>query len=416
MLDSGVKEDIVVQYFSSNEEPFDEIQWNKRKAEIKKSNGETVFVQEDVEAPISWSDNAVVIAASKYFQGSLEKTTKKSKPKDHKHVLDTMSEQIYGMYRDLGYGDSLKRAENFKHAISHHIDLHSETCKPLEEQKRETSVKEMIHRVAATIASWGLIDGYFSTEESVIFRKELTHLLVHQYAAFNSPVWFNVGTQNQELPQGSACFIQSVEDDIDSIGDLMTREMHLFKYGSGTGTNFSALRSKHEFLSGGGKPSGPVSFMKGLDTNAGIIKSGGRTRRSAKMAVLNIDHPDIDEFIQVKSKEEAKARTLIAAGYDDHMDGEAYTTVSHQNTNYSVRVTDDFMVAVEEDLDWNLLAITNKKPIKTLKARDIWKMICECAHDTGDPGIQFDTITNEFHTFFICLRTGRLFSSSQEKA
>lgn len=748
---TAIQEDIVVPFFTDGD-PFDDIEWERRDAEIKNSKGEYVFFQKDVEVPKFWSDTALNIAASKYFHGPLDDSDNVPSPKfdnyTNKNITKIIADKVYGLFRDLGYKNALEKAEKFKESIGDKFNLNLDELKEKysKKKKRENSIRDLIARVADTISMWGLQDGYFKDEdEYVTFKNELKFLLVNQYAAFNSPVWFNVGTDNPELPQGSACFIQSIEDDIEDISELMRKEMHLFKYGSGTGTNYSTLRSKHEYLSGGGRSSGPCSFMKCLDTNAGAIKSGGRclaaetpvltldkgsikvknlvgerfivisydkkdkrykakwataskagfkkmvivhtdkgkfklsedhqiilrddynnfiqagklkpgmslmpcsiykdpggyyrvnlrdgnkgkilmhrlvakdilginingkiihhkdenilnnnplnlvdmsqskhayhhgkqksmknrhhfqhhkypkkgennpmhknspfwrdkekvkkikekhiknikidnkaskmqylssnqqmlnlayklinegydistfqkyiyarkkntkcgriqsvkkiqetiekrfgsyenflnelvvnnhrvisveilgieqaydvhvecnspddkgpldshnfvcgsvgqkdlvgggicilnTRRSARLAALNVDHPDIDEFIELKSKEERKAHVLIKAGYDSHMDGEAYTTVAHQNTNYSVRVTDKFMQAVIDDVDWDLLAVTTKKPIRTLKAKKIWEMICKCAWESGDPGIQFDDVTNEFHT------------------
>ena len=267
--------------------PFDKVEWERRTALIGNDKGQVIFRQENVEVPKSWSMTATNIVASKYFHG------KPNTP------------------------------------------------------ERETSVRQLIGRVVDTIVRWGEEGGYFATPESKnIFRDELTHLLVEQKVAFNSPVWFNVGVQAK--PQCSACFINSVQDNMDSIMNLAKTEGMLFKWGSGTGTNFSTLRGSRESLSGGGIASGPVSFMKGFDAFAGVIKSGGKTRRAAKMVILNVEHPDIMEFIQSKTKEERKAHVLIEQGYDPAIDGEAYTSVFFQNANHSVRVTDDFMRAVKK--------------------------------------------------------------------
>ena len=336
-------------YFSTpGRHPFDEIEWEKREAVLFNEKNEVVFQQKDVEVPSFWSDLAVNVVVTKYFHGK------------------------------LGSPD------------------------------RETSVKQLIHRVARTIADWGKKDGYFATEDDgERFYAELTYLLVHQYAAFNSPVWFNVGIE--EKPQCSACFINSLEDTMESILDLAKTEGMLFKYGSGTGTNFSVLRSSKEPLSGGGKASGPVSFMKGFDAFAGVIKSGGKTRRAAKMVILNIDHPDIVEFINSKANEEKKAWALIDAGYDGSLNGEAYNSVFFQNANHSVRVTDEFMRAVEEDKEWVTRAVTTGEPMDTYRARDLMRMIAEATHICGDPGMQFDTTINDWHT---CPNSGRINASN----
>src|ERR1035437_6273293 len=268
--------------------PFDAVEWESRTALIGNEKGQVIFRQEGVEVPKSWSQTATNIVTSKYFHG------KPGSP------------------------------------------------------EREGSVRQLIARVVNTVVRWGEEGGYFANDASrEAFRDELTHLLVEQKMAFNSPVWFNVGIQAK--PQCSACFINSVQDSMDSIMNLAKTEGMLFKWGSGTGTNFSSLRGSRESLSGGGIASGPVSFMKGFDAFAGVIKSGGKTRRAAKMVILNIDHPDIVEFIESKTKEERKAQVLIEQGYDSAIDGEAYTSVFFQNANHSVRVTDDYMRAVEED-------------------------------------------------------------------
>ena len=277
----------------------------RRTALIGNDKGQVIFRQENVEVPKSWSQTATNIVASKYFHG------KPNTP------------------------------------------------------ERETSVRQLIARVVDTIVRWGEEGGYFATAESKnIFRDELTHLLVEQKMAFNSPVWFNVGVQAK--PQCSACFINSVQDNMDSIMNLAKTEGMLFKWGSGTGTNFSSLRGSNESLSGGGIASGPVSFMKGFDAFAGVIKSGGKTRRAAKMVILNVDHPDIMEFIESKMKEERKAHVLIEQGYNSSIDGEAYSSVFFQNANHSVRVTDDFMRAVEEDRDWWTRNVNDGKPVRKI--------------------------------------------------
>lgn len=329
--------------------PFDEIEWERRDARIIGARGEVVFEQKDVEVPKFWSQNATNIVASKYFRG------------------------------------------------------------PLGTPQRESSVKQLIGRVVKTITSWGLRDGYFASEEEAeTFAAELTHLLVHQKAAFNSPVYFNIGVPG-ERPQGSACFILSIEDTMESILDWYRTEGLIFKGGSGSGVNLSKLRSSKERLSSGGMASGPVSFMRGADAIAGTIKSGGKTRRAAKMVVLNVDHPDIEEFIWCKAKEERKAYALAEAGYDLSLDGEAWVSIQYQNANNSVRVTDDFMRAVLEDQEWHLKAVTTGEILKTVKARDLMRQIAQAAWECADPGIQYDTTINDWHT---CPNSGRINASN----
>jgi ribonucleoside-diphosphate reductase alpha chain len=328
--------------------PFDKVEWEWRTALIANDKGRVIFRQENVEVPKSWSQTATNIVASKYFHGKLNTP------------------------------------------------------------ERETSVRHLIGRVAETIVRWGEEGGYFASLESKnSFRDELTHLLVEQKMAFNSPVWFNVGVQAK--PQCSACFINSVQDNMDSIMTLAKTEGMLFKWGSGTGTNFSALRGSHESLSGGGIASGPVSFMKGFDAFAGVIKSGGKTRRAAKMVILNADHPDILEFIRSKHKEERKAQVLIEQGYDPSIDGEAYSSVFFQNANHSVRVTDDFMRAVEEDRDWWTRNVNDGKPVDKYRARDLMREMADSAWHCGDPGMQFDSTINRWHT---CKATDRIQASN----
>jgi len=328
--------------------PFDKVEWEKRTALIGNEKGVTIFKQENVEVPKGWSQTATNIVASKYFHG---------KP---------------------GTGE------------------------------RETSVRQLIGRVVDTIVRWGEEGGYFADNGSRdAFRDELTHLLVEQKLAFNSPVWFNVGVQPK--PQCSACFINSVQDSMESIMGLTKTEGMLFKWGSGTGTNFSTLRGSRESLSGGGIASGPVSFMKGFDAFAGVIKSGGKTRRAAKMVILNIDHPDIVEFIECKVKEENKAHTLIEQGYDSSIDGEAYSSIFFQNANHSVRVTDDFMHAVEENRDWWTKNVTDGQPNEKLSARDLLRKIADSTWHCGDPGMQYDTTVNRWHT---CKTTSRINASN----
>jgi ribonucleoside-diphosphate reductase alpha chain len=317
--------------------PFDAVEWERRTMQIGNEKGQVIFRQENVEVPKSWSQTATNIVASKYFHG---------KPNT---------------------------------------------------AGRETSVRQLIARVANTIVRWGEQGGYFASEASRdAFRDELTHLLVEQKMAFNSPVWFNVGVQPK--PQCSACFINSVQDSMDSIMNLAKTEGMLFKWGSGTGTNFSTLRGSKETLSGGGIASGPVSFMKGFDAFAGVIKSGGKTRRAAKMVILNVDHPDIVEFIGCKTKEERKAQVLIEQGYDRSIDGEAYSSIFFQNANHSVRVTDEFMQAVEEDRDWWTRNVTDGQPVEKFRSRDLLRQMAESAWHCGDPGMQYDSTVNRWHT------------------
>src|SRR5580698_4035488 len=345
--------------------PYDELEWELRLAQITDAQGNVIFEQKDVEVPKDWSMTATNIVASKY--------------------------------------------------------LHGKVGTP----ERESGVRALVTRVAETIRNWGLAQGYFKTpEDGATFHDELVHILVRQLAAFNSPVWFNVGcdriepnsdarnwhwnprTQQVEFgvtgytkPQCSACFINSVKDSLDSILTLAKTEGMLFKWGSGTGTNLSTLRGSSETLSGGGTASGPLSFMKGFDAFAGVIKSGGKTRRAAKMVILNVDHPDIIEFIECKQKEEAKAHALVSVGYDgSHPDSDAYSSIFFQNANNSVRVTDDFMYAVVRDTDFSTRAITDSSPVKTYKAKDLLYKISEATWHCGDPGMQYDTTVNRWHT------------------
>jgi len=328
--------------------PFDAVEWEKRTALIGNEKGVTIFRQDDVEVPKSWSQTATNIVTSKYFHG---------KP-----------------------GTS----------------------------EREGSVRQLISRVVNTIVRWGESGGYFASNESRdTFRDELTHLLVEQKMSFNSPVWFNVGVQPK--PQCSACFINAVQDTMESIMGLTKTEGMLFKWGSGTGTNFSTLRGSKEALSGGGIASGPVSFMKGFDAFAGVIKSGGKTRRAAKMVILNVDHPDIVEFIECKMKEERKAHVLIEQGYGSGIDGDAYSSIFFQNANHSVRVTDDFMRAVEEDRDWWTRNVTDGQPVEKLRARDLLYKIADSTWHCGDPGMQYDSTINRWHT---CKTTARINASN----
>ncbi|HUB29378.1 MAG TPA: vitamin B12-dependent ribonucleotide reductase [Terracidiphilus sp.] len=345
--------------------PYDEVQWEKRTALITDNKGNTIFEQKDVEVPLDWSMTATNIVASKYLHGQLGTP------------------------------------------------------------ERETGVRQLVSRVAETVRDWGLAGGYFISEkEAAIFHDELAVMLLTQRVAFNSPVWFNVGCDRLEPdadgqnwhwdapsggvvlagtgyknPQCSACFINAVDDSLDSILTLAKTEGMLFKWGSGTGTNLSSIRGSMELLSGGGQASGPLSFMRGFDAFAGVIKSGGKTRRAAKMVILNADHPDIMDFIDCKAKEEAKAFTLIRAGYDGSgPDSEAYSSIFFQNANNSVRVSDEFMHAYENDGDFTTYTVKGREPVKTYKAREIMRKIAEATWLCGDPGMQFDTTINKWHT------------------
>ncbi len=326
------------RYFTKpGDDGFTHVQWELRTAAITGENGKTVFEQRDVEVPKGWSQTATNVVVQKYFRGTVGTP------------------------------------------------------------QRERSVRQLISRVADTITAWGRKDGYFADDESAkAYNAELRHLLVEQKMAFNSPVWFNVGSEAE--PQCSACFINSVDDRMESILTLAKTEGMLFKYGSGTGTNLSPIRSSRELLNGGGTASGPVSFMRGFDAFAGVIKSGGKTRRAAKMVILDIAHPDVEEFIWCKAKEEKKAWTLIDAGYDGSFDGEAYKSIFFQNSNNSVRLTDDFMESVQKDREWTTRAVLDGKPVDTFKARDLWRSIADAAWQCGDPGLQFDTTVNAWHT------------------
>src|SRR6184192_2778102 len=353
--------------------PFDQIEWERRNAEITDDGGKVIFKQEDIEVPKNWSALATKIAVSKYF-----------------------------------YGDIANGTDPYKGG-------------------RETSVRQLIHRVTRTIADWGLTDGYFAdAEDAEVFYDELTWLCLNQYGAFNSPVWFNVGLYHQygvgkgagagnyfynwetgeaeraasqyEYPQGSACFIQSVEDTMEDIMRLATSEAMLFKYGSGTGTDLSSLRSTREKLSGGGKPSGPLSFLKVYDQVANVVKSGGKTRRAAKMNTLKDWHPDIEEFIDAKQKEEKKAWALIEQGYDGSYNGDAYGSVMYQNENLSVRVSDEFMEAALDGREWWTRRVRDGLPCECKDAKVLLRKIAEGTHVCGDPGMQFDTTIHKWHT------------------
>src|SRR5688572_25336543 len=330
--------------------PYDELEWDKRDARITNwRDGAVAFEQLGVEFPTTWSLNATNIVAQKYFRGT--PGTK----------------------------------------------------------EREESLKQVVDRVCDTIADWGVEGGYFvDDDEAEAFRNELKHLMVTQKAAFNSPVWFNIGVPG--VPQqASACFILRVDDEMDSILNWYVEEGTIFKGGSGAGINLSKIRSSKELLKGGGTASGPVSFMRGADASAGTIKSGGKTRRAAKMVILDVDHPDIEEFIWVKAREEKKIRVLEEAGFDMSLDGKDMASVQYQNANNSVRVTDEFMQAVVDDADWTLRAVTTGEPVKTVKARDVMRQISEAAWECADPGMQFDTTINHWHT---ACNTGRINGSN----
>ena len=349
-ITAGAKAGIKIsRYFTHpGTHPYDEIEWELRNASITNEKGKVVFEQTNVEIPKSWSLMATQVVVSKYFRG------------------------------------------------------------PLGTPQREHSVRQMISRVVDTITGWGRKDGYFASDDDAqAFADELTHILVHQKACFNSPVWFNCGIE--EKPQCSACFILAVEDTMDSILDWYRKEGVIFKGGSGSGVNLSKIRSSKEQLAGGGTASGPVSFMKAADASAGVIKSGGKTRRAAKMVVLNVDHPDIEEFVKCKVEEEKKAWALIEAGYDSSLDGPAYGSVFFQNANNSVRVTDEFMRAVQEDREWQTKYVKNDQPCDTYKARDLLRMIADSTYFCGDPGMQYDSTINDWHT---CSNTARINASN----
>ncbi len=367
------------QFHKQAGSPFDHVEWDKRTAEINDDAGKVIFKQENVEVPRSWSALATKIAVSKYFYG------------------------------DLANGTDPRKSG------------------------RESSIRQLIHRVTRTITDFGKADGYFADDASAeAFCNDLSWLCLHQHGAFNSPVWFNVGLHQQygigknagqgnfyfdrkagealraptqyQYPQASACFIQSVEDNMESILDLAKSEAMLFKYGSGTGSDLSTLRSTREKLSGGGKPSGPLSFLKVYDQVASVVKSGGKTRRAAKMNTLKDWHPDIEEFIEAKMKEERKAWALIEQGYDGSFNGEAYGSVMYQNENLTVRVSDEFMDAALNDREWTTVRVTDGKPCEKKDARSLLRKIAEGTHVCGDPGMQFDTTIHKWHT---CKGTAR---------
>ncbi len=370
---------IETQFCPTGTDPFDTVEWEVRSAAIKDENGDVLFEQTDCEIPSDWSQLATNVVVSKYFYGEP--------------------------------GTS----------------------------ERENSVRQLIHRVTRTIADWGIADGYFDTaEDGERFYQELSWLCLHQHGAFNSPVWFNVGLFQEygvsgakctwnynpdtrqveqpenpyEFPQGSACFIQSVDDNMEDIMRLASSEAMLFKFGSGTGTDLSTIRSSREKLSGGGTPSGPLSFMRVYDSIAGVIKSGGKTRRAAKMQSLKVTHPDVMEFIQCKWREEQKAHALIREGYEANFNGEAYSSVCFQNANLSVRVTDDFMQAVSDDDTWTTTWVTDKvhgaEP-PSYRAREVLDAMADCAWHCGDPGVQYDTTINDWHT---CPNSGPINASN----
>ncbi|HEU5116471.1 MAG TPA: vitamin B12-dependent ribonucleotide reductase, partial [Isosphaeraceae bacterium] len=356
--------------------PFDQVAWDRRTAAIKDERGRVIFEQTDCEIPQSWSQLATNVVVSKYFYGEINTP------------------------------------------------------------ERETSVRQLVDRVTRTIADWGREDGYFASDEDAErFYDELTALCVNQYGSFNSPVWFNVGLYHRygiegpannwrwdpetrsikkaesayKYPQGSACFIQSVGDDMESIMELARSEAMLFKFGSGTGTDLSTLRSSKEKLSGGGRPSGPVSFMRVYDAIASVVKSGGKTRRAAKMQTLKIHHPDILDFIECKTREEKKAQTLIRGGYDANFNGEAYSSVMFQNANLSVRVTDAFLRAAEAGEEWTTRSVTTGRPMTTHPASELLDKIAEGTWLCGDPGVQYEDTIQRWHT---CPNTAPINSSN----
>ena len=339
------------RYFTTEgTHPFDDVEWEIRDAVIPNyKEGGNAFEQRDVEFPVTWSQNATNIVAQKYFRGTLGTP------------------------------------------------------------QRESSVRQLAGRVVDTITRWGQKNGYFATEhDAQVFAEELTHLIVTQKAAFNSPVWFNVGVPDTPQ-QCSACFILAVDDHMSSILNWYVEEGTIFKGGSGSGINLSRIRSSKETLAGGGTASGPVSFMRGADASAGTIKSGGKTRRAAKMVILDVDHPDVEDFIWCKANEERKARALRDAGFDMDLDGKDSASIQYQNANNSVRVTDEFMRAFEQDQDWKLKAVTSGEAVATVRARDLMRQIADAAWQCADPGMQYDTTINEWHT---CPATGRINGSN----
>jgi len=378
---NGQSKGLEIKHFFSTPgvHPFEQLEWEMRSAKIMNDSGQAIFEQDNIEVPVSWSHLATKVVASKYFYG------------------------------DIGSG------------------------------QREHSVKQLVHRVCKAIAERGKRDGYFATcEDAETFYNELTWLCVNQYGAFNSPVWFNVGLfdvygiaggrhnyhwdpsaaggqtvvaceNSYEYPQAAACFIQSLKDSMEDIMRLATSEAMLFKHGSGTGTDLSTLRSSREKLSGGGKPSGPLSFMRVYDQIAAVIKSGGKTRRAAKMQSLKVTHPDIKEFITCKAEEEEKAWALIEAGYDGDHNNEAYSSVMFQNSNLSVRVTDEFMQAVQKDAKWATYAVTTGEKMQEHSARELMELIAEGTRICGDPGIQYDSTINRWHT---CPNSGPINASN----
>ena len=381
MKGSIVNQIEVNRYFTKGEDPYTAIKWEERTARITNFKGEVIFEQKGVRVPESWSVTATNIVVSKYFYGKLETA------------------------------------------------------------ERETGVDQLVRRVVKTITAAGIAQGYFDNENADIFANELAFLLLNQYGAFNSPVWFNVGCDQYEPnaqagswhwgpmypdstlmatihgatgyknPQCSACFINSVGDSMEEIMALARTEALLFKFGSGTGTNFSPLRSSKESVSGGGVASGPLSFMKGLDAFAGVIKSGGKTRRAAKMAILDIEHPDIVDFIECKLLEDKKAQALMREGYDGTSgpDSPAYASVFYQNANNSVRVSDQFMYAVENDLNFCTLTVKTREEVENYRARDLMHRIARATWECGDPGMQFDDTINKWHT---CKESGRINASN----
>src|SRR5262245_28011068 len=380
----AVRKGMVVprEFSTEGVSPYDQVVWEMRTAAIKDERGRVIFEQTNCEIPATWSQLATNVVVSKYY-----------------------------------YGD-----------IAHGTDPAT--------GGRESSVRQLIDRVARTIADWGKQDGYFATEaDGERFHDELTALCLNQYGAFNSPVWFNVGLYHRygiegpannwrwdeetrtvsraesayKYPQGSACFIQSVSDDMEGIMELARAEAMLFKFGSGTGTDLSSLRSSKEKLSGGGKPSGPVSFMRVYDAIASVVKSGGKTRRAAKMQTLKVWHPDILDFIECKTKEEQKAQALIREGYEANFNGEAYSSVLFQNANLSVRCSDAFLRAAEEDQEWTTRAVTTGRPMQSYKARMLLDRIAEGTWLCGDPGMQYEDTIQRWHT---CPNTAPINSSN----